>query len=83
MNDQNASPALGEDCRKKLAEIGERQAEFDQLWLQMSSGNTSGAARYRELRHILDDLRAEYRATCGELTESSSLPPRVVADWRS
>jgi len=66
-----------------LAEIGERQAEFDQLWLQMSSGNTSGAARYRELRHILDDLRAEYRTTCGELIESSSLPPRVVADWRS
>jgi hypothetical protein len=83
MNDENASPAVGEDCEKRLAEIVERQAEFDQLWLQMSTGNTSGATRYRELRHILDDLRAEYRKTCGELTETSSLPPRVVADWRS
>lgn len=83
MNDQGASPAVGEDCKKKLAEIEERQTEFDQLWLRMSSGDTSGAARYREQRHVLDDLRSEYRKTCGELTESSSLPPRVVADWRS
>ena len=83
MNDQDASPAAGDDCKERLAEIEARQAEFDQVWLQMSSGNTSGAARYRELRHILGDLRAEYRKTCGELTESSSLPPRVIADWRS
>lgn len=71
------------DCQRKLEEIEARQAEFDQLWLQMSSGNASGATRYRELRHILDELRTEYRATCGELRESSSLPPHVVADWRS
>lgn len=81
MTDQSASPPEGEDCGKKLAEIQERQAEFDQLWLQMSSGNAAGASRYRELRHILDDLRAEYRRTCGELTESSTLPRKVVADW--
>lgn len=71
------------ECQEKLAEIQERQAEFDKLWLKMSSGDTSGAARYRELRHILDDMRAEYRKTCGQLSESSTLPPSVVADWRS
>ena len=81
MNGQNASPTAEEDCKKKLAEIEERQAEFDQLWLQMSTGNTSGAARYRELRHILDDLRAEYHKHCGDLIESSSLPRKIVADW--
>jgi hypothetical protein len=82
MNDQSATTA-GEECEKKLEEIEERQAEFDKLWLKMSGGDSSGAARYRELRHILDDLRADYRATCGELKESSSLPSSVVADWRS
>lgn len=81
MNEQGASSAGGEECGKKLAEIEERQAEFDQLWLRMSSGDTSGASRYRELRHMLDDLRAEYRKTCGELSESSSLPRKIVADW--
>lgn len=81
MNDQSASPGAGDDCPKKLAEIEELQAEFDKLWLQMSAGNSSGAARYRELRHLLDDQRAEYRRTCGELNESSALPPSVVADW--
>jgi hypothetical protein len=81
MTDETTA-AAGE-CAQKRAEIDARQAEFDQLWLKMSQGDTSGAARYRELRHILDDLRSEYRRTCGELTESSSLPPHVLADWRS
>lgn len=81
MNEQSALPPGGEECSKKLAEIQERQAEFDQLWLQMSSGNTSGASRYRELRHMLAELRSEYRKTCGELSESSSLPRKIVADW--
>jgi hypothetical protein len=81
MNDQTASPEGGDECASKLAEIEARQQEFDQLWLQMSSGNTANASRYRELRHILDDFRAEYRATCGELNESSSLPRGIVADW--
>lgn len=81
MNDETAAPAAGDECERKRIEIEERQAEFDQLWLQMSTGNTSGAARYRELRHILDDARAEYRRTCGELNESSSLPRKIVADW--
>lgn len=86
MTDQPSPQATGDaagDCAAKLAEIEERQKEFDGLWLQMSAGNTANAARYRELRHILDDLRAEYRATCGELSETTSLPPRIVADWRS
>ena len=86
MTDQTSTPESGEDpgdCAAKLAEIEERQKEFDGIWLEMSSGNTANAARYRELRHILDDLRAEYRRTCGELSETTSLPPRIVADWRS
>jgi len=82
MNDQTASAGAG-DCAAKLAEIEEHQKEFDALWLKMSAGDTSNAARYRELRHILDDSRAEYRKTCGELSETTSLPPHIVADWRS
>lgn len=70
------------ECEQKLAAITAHQGEFDQLWLKMSQGDTSGAARYRELRHILDGLRAEYSTTCGELKESSSLPAHVLADWR-
>ncbi len=81
MNEQTSPAAPGEDCEKKLAEIQERQSEFDKLWLRMSSGDTSGASRYRELRHTLDELRAEYRQTCGELNESSTLPKSVLADW--
>lgn len=83
MNDQTASAGEGDGCAAKLAEIEARQKEFDGLWLQMSVGNTANAARYRELRHILDGLRAEYRSSCGELSETTSLPPRIVADWRS
>lgn len=82
MNEQAASAPGADECQKKLAQIQEHQAAFDKLWLRMSGGDTSGAARYRELRHILDDMRAEYRKTCGELNESSSLPPSVIADWR-
>ncbi len=82
MDDQSASAVAGEECQKKLAEIQERQAELDKLWLQMSGGDTSGAARYRELRRLLDGLRSEYKQTCGELTESSSLPRSVLSDWR-
>lgn len=83
MNDQAPANPGASDCEAKLAEIKERQEEFDALWLKMSSGDTSGAVRYRELRHVLDDLRAEYRKTCGELSESSNLPPSIIADWRS
>lgn len=81
MTDETAATPAPEECEKMRTEINERQAEFDALWLKMSAGDTSGAARYRELRHILDDLRAEYRKTCGELVESSDLPRSVVADW--
>lgn len=80
MNDESTSPP-GDDCKQKLAGIEERQAEFDMLWQQMSTGNTAGATRYRELRKILDDLRADYHRTCGELSEGSTLPPRILADW--
>jgi hypothetical protein len=83
MTEETRAGAADDKCQRKLAEISERQAEFDALWLKMSSGDTSGARRYRELRHILDDLRATYRRTCGELTESSELPRSVLADWRS
>jgi hypothetical protein len=81
MTDHTQPTEAADDCAGKLAEIEARQAEFDQLWLQMSTGNTANAARYRELRHILEDLRADYRSTCGELSETSSLPRHIVADW--
>lgn len=84
MGDQTPEmTGAGEECDRKRAEIEARQAEFENLWLQMSGGDTSGGTRYRELRHQLDDLRAEYRHTCGELVESSSLPSSIVADWKS
>lgn len=81
MSEQREQAAVGEDCQERLAEIRARQEEFDGLWLKMSGGDTSRAARYRELRRILDELRADYHRTCGDLKESSSLPPSVLADW--
>jgi ABC-type phosphate transport system auxiliary subunit len=71
-----------DDCEQKRAQIEARQAEFEQLWLKMSAGQAEVAARYRELRTELDTLRTEYRRTCGELHEKSSLPPSVLSDWR-
>jgi hypothetical protein len=70
------------DCEAKQAEIDTLQAEFESLWIKVSQGG-AGGARYRELRHILDDLRKQYKETCGEPKESTTLPRSITADWRS
>jgi hypothetical protein len=70
------------DCEAMQAQIDTLQAEFEGLWIKVSQG-AGGGQRYRELRHILDDLRKEYRATCGEPRESTTLPRSITADWRA
>ena len=70
------------DCEALQAQIDELQAEFEKLWIQVSQGGAP-SARYRELRHILDELRARYVSTCGAPTESSSLPRSITSDWRA
>ena len=69
------------DCAAMQAEINELQTEFDGLWIKMSTGG-GNAARYRELRHILDDKRAAYQKTCGAPSETTTLPRSITADWR-
>lgn len=71
-----------QDCQAKQAEIDTLQAEFEGLWIKVSQGG-EGGQRYRELRHILDDLRKAYKETCGEPTESTTLPRSITADWRA
>lgn len=68
------------DCAALQAEINTLQAEFDGLWMKMSVGQ-GNAARYRELRHILEDLRKAYVTKCGEPSETTSLPRSITADW--
>jgi hypothetical protein len=70
------------DCEAKQAEIDTLQAEFENLWIKVSQGGPGGE-RYRELRHILDDLRMQYKLTCGEPKESTTLPRSIAADWRA
>ncbi len=45
------------DCEALRAEISTLQQEFEGLWLQVSAG-ASPTPRYRELRRIIDELRA-------------------------
>lgn len=70
------------DCAAMQAEINALQTEFDGLWMKMSVGQ-GDAARYRELRHILDAKRAEFAQKCGAPSESTSLPRSITADWRA
>ncbi len=70
------------DCEAKQGEIDTLQAEFENLWIKVSQGG-AGGERYRELRHILDDLRKAYKETCGEPKESTTLPRSITADWRA
>jgi hypothetical protein len=70
------------DCEAKQAEIDTLQAEFEALWIKVSQGG-AGGQRYRELRHILDDLRIKYKETCGEPREGTTLPRSIAADWRA
>lgn len=70
------------DCEALQAEINKLQAEFEGLWVEVSKGGPGGA-RYRELRHILDGLRAQYSRDCGVSKETSSLPRSMQSDWRA
>ena len=68
------------DCTALQAEITALQTEFEALWLKMSGGG-GNPARYRELRHILDQKRADFQKTCGAPSESTTLPRSITADW--
>lgn len=68
------------DCPALQAEINALQAEFDGLWMKMSTGQ-GNPARYRELRHILEGLRKDYVTKCGAPSETTSLPRSITADW--
>jgi hypothetical protein len=70
------------DCEAMQAEIDTLQAEFEGLWIKVSQGG-AGGERYRELRHILDDRRAQFKETCGDPRESSTLPRSITSDWRA
>jgi hypothetical protein len=70
------------DCEALQAQIDTLQAEFEGLWMKVSQGG-AGGERYRELRHILDDLRKEFKESCGELREGTTLPRSITADWRA
>ncbi len=74
--------SASENCEELRVLIAERQREFEQLWLAVSAG-AAPTPRYRELRRELDELRARYTANCGPLIEETSLPRRIVSDWRS
>ena len=71
------------DCDALQAQIDTLQAEFEGLWIKVSQGG-AGGERYRELRHILDGLRKQYKETCGEPRESYD-PPALdhgrLASW--
>ncbi len=70
------------DCEAKQAEIDTLQAEFENLWIKVSQGG-AGGERYRELRHVLVDLRKQFKERCGEPKESSTLSRSITADWRA
>jgi hypothetical protein len=70
------------DCEGMRSTIETLQAEFEGLWVMVSSGGTP-TPRFRELRREIDRLRAEYTNTCGAASESSSLPPHIMSDWRA
>lgn len=69
------------DCEALRAEISTLQREFEGLWLQVSAG-ASPTPRYRELRRMIDDLRARATAECGPASEETALPRSIASDWR-
>ncbi len=70
------------DCKTLREQIDTLNAEFEETWIAVSKGGTP-TPRYRELRRLLADLRAEYATKCGAPSETSSLPPHMVSDWRA
>ncbi|MEO6351095.1 MAG: hypothetical protein ABIP53_10645 [Candidatus Limnocylindrales bacterium] len=75
--------AAADDCAELKAEIDALQKEFEQTWLQISAGG-GDAARYRVLRQDLQEKRIAFNRDCGTglVSEDSSLPRSVTADWR-
>lgn len=70
------------DCEALRTEIATLQQEFEGLWLQVSAG-AAPTPRYRELRRMIDDLRAKATAECEPVGEDSSLPRSISSDWRA
>lgn len=70
------------DCAALAAQITELQTEFEAIWLKVSQG-AAPTPRYREVRHLLDELRARYASTCGAPSETSALPRAISSDWRA
>lgn len=70
------------DCQALREQIDTLNKEFEETWLAVSRGATP-TPRYRELRRILADLRAEYAGKCGAPSETSALPRHIVSDWRA
>ncbi|HYH91744.1 MAG TPA: hypothetical protein VD763_01195 [Candidatus Saccharimonadales bacterium] len=70
------------DCEALRAEIKTLQEEFEGLWLQVSAGATP-TPRYRELRRMIDELRAKATAECDPVGEDSALPRSISSDWRA
>jgi hypothetical protein len=69
-------------CTELKAEIDNLQKEFEQIWLTISAG-VGDPAKYRQLRHELQEKRIEYNRDCGTgLVEDSTLPRSVTSDWR-
>jgi hypothetical protein len=70
-------------CAQLKEEIDNLQKEFEQTWLAISSGG-GDPQMYRQLRQELQDKRIEFNRNCGGgLTENSTLPRSVTADWRA
>ena len=51
-------------CAQMKAEIDGLQKEFEQTWLQISSGG-GDPQKYRSLRHELQEKRISYNRECG------------------
>jgi hypothetical protein len=69
-------------CSQLKEEIDSLQKEFEQTWLTISSGG-GDPAKYRQLRHELQEKRIAFNRDCGSgLVEDSTLPRSVTADWR-
>lgn len=70
------------ECASLRTRIDTLNAEFEETWIAVSKGALP-TPRYREVRRLLADLRAEYATKCGAPSETSSLPPHMVSDWRA
>lgn len=70
------------ECAELRTQIDALNKEFEETWLAVSRGALP-TPRYRELRRLLDELRAKYAEACGAPSETSALPRSIVSDWRA